>query len=99
MSRNEFSTEVGRKASRKLTELHRKKRSIWYGFGMFGIIGWSVSVPTVLGAVSGAWLDAHHPGKHPYTLALLMAGLVLGCFNAWYWVHREMRDIHETNEE
>ena len=56
---------------------------------MMGMIGWSVVVPTLIGAALGRWLDTHYPGTHPWTLALLMAGLVLGCFNAWYWVRKE----------
>ena len=43
---------------------------------MMGLIGWSVVVPTLLGAALGIWLDKHHPGKHSWTLALLVAGLV-----------------------
>ena len=42
---------------------------------MMGLIGWSVAVPTVLGAALGLWLDQHYPGTHSWTLALLMAGL------------------------
>lgn len=94
-----FSREVGEKETRKLKEQHREKRSIWYGFGMFGLIGWSVAVPTVLGALLGIWLDNRHPGARSYTLALLIAGLVLGCFNAWYWVNKEMKDMHEEEED
>jgi ATP synthase protein I len=53
---------------------------------MFGMVGWSVALPTVFGALLGAWLDRHHPNGHSWTLALLVAGLVLGCANAWHWV-------------
>jgi len=98
-SQSDFSREVGKKASRKLKEQRKEKRSIWSGFGMFGIIGWSVAVPTVLGAVLGRWLDVHHPGKHVYTLALLLGGLVIGCFNAWYWVSKEMRDMEDKDDD
>ena len=42
---------------------------------MMGLIGWSVVVPTLLGAALGIWLDERHPGAHSWTLALLVAGL------------------------
>lgn len=58
---------------------------------MMGLIGWSVVVPTLLGAALGRWLDTHHRGTHPWTLALLVAGLVLGCAIAWHWVAKEDR--------
>ena len=47
---------------------------------MMGLIGWSVAVPTLLGAALGLWLDQHHPGKHSWTLALLVAGLAARLF-------------------
>ena len=61
-----------------------------------------VVVPTLLGAALGLWLDKHYPGKQSWTLALLVAGLTLGCFNAWHWVAKEdkaMRDEREDHDE
>jgi len=31
---------------------------------MMGLIGWSVVVPTLLGAAFGIWLDNRHPGDY-----------------------------------
>ena len=77
-------------------------QGVWFGLGMMGLVGWSVTVPTLLGAALGIWLDQHHPGKHAWTLALLIAGLCIGCLNAWHWVAREektMRDEQEDNND
>ena len=96
-----LSQEVGAKAKRKL-KARRNEPGVWFGLGMMGLIGWSVAVPTLLGAALGIWLDAHYAGKHPWTLALLMAGLAIGCLNAWHWVakeDKEMRDEQEDNDE
>jgi len=60
---------------------------------MMGMIGWSVTVPTLLGALLGAWLDKHHPSGHSWTLTLLLSGLVLGCWNAWHWTAREDKEL------
>ena len=30
---------------------------------MMGLVGWSVVVPTLLGAALGIWLDHRHPGQ------------------------------------
>jgi ATP synthase protein I len=46
---NEFSKEVGEKAQRKLKALHNDKKSVWFGLGMMGIVGWTIVVPTLLG--------------------------------------------------
>ncbi len=93
--------QVGAKAARKL-KARKSKQGVWFGLGMMGLVGWSVVVPTLLGAALGLWLDKHHPGKQSWTLALLVAGLTLGCFNAWHWVAKEdkaMRDEREGDDE
>jgi ATP synthase protein I len=66
---------------------------------MIGLIGWSVVVPTLLGAALGIWLDAHHPGRHAWTLALMVGGLSLGCLNAWHWIEQEDKAMHQENSD
>ena len=102
-SKNEttFAGEIGAKAARKL-KARKSTQGVWFGLGMMGLVGWSVVVPTLLGAALGIWLDKHHPGKHPWTLALLVVGLAVGCLNAWHWVAKEekaMRDETKDNDE
>ena len=99
-SKNEptFAGAIGAKATRKL-KARKSTQGVWFGLGMMGLVGWSVVVPTLLGAALGLWLDEHHPGTHSWTLALLVAGLVVGCWNAWHWVAQEdqaMRDEQEN---
>jgi ATP synthase protein I len=96
-----FAAQVGAKAARKL-KARNSTQGVWFGLGMMGLVGWSVVVPTLLGAALGIWLDKHHPGKHAWTLALLVAGLAIGCLNAWFWVAKEekaMRDEQEDDHE
>ena len=96
-----FAGQVGAKAVRKL-KARKSTQGVWFGLGMMGLIGWSVAVPTLLGAALGIWLDKHHPGKHAWTLALLVGGLMIGCLNAWHWVAKEekaMRDEQGDNDE
>jgi ATP synthase protein I len=87
----QFRQQIDAKLARKLDARGQPARIVWFGLGMMGLVGWSVTVPTLLGAVLGAWLDRHHPARHSWTLALLVAGLTLGCWNAWHWVTRESR--------
>ena len=93
-----FSREVGAKAARKLKARRNPTQGVWLGLGMMGLIGWSVVVPTLLGAALGIWLDNRHPGKHSWTLALLVAGLVIGCLNAWRWVSKEDEEMGEEQD-
>ena len=94
-----LAAQVGAKAARKLKARRKTAPVVWSGLGMMGLIGWSVVVPTLLGAGLGVWLDEHHPGKHAWTLALLMAGLALGCLNAWHWVANEDKAIREDEAD
>jgi ATP synthase protein I len=94
-----LSQSIGAKAARKLKARRNAGKGVWFGLGMMGLIGWSVVVPTLLGAAIGIWLDTHYPGKHAWTLALLVAGLVLGCFNAWHWVAQESKEIRDEQED
>ncbi len=91
--------QIEAKANRKLKARRNPAPGVWFGLGMMGLIGWSVVVPTLLGAVIGSWLDSRHFGGHSWTLALLVAGLTLGCFNAWTWVAREDKAIHEERDD
>lgn len=94
-STNGLADAVGGKAVRKLKAQRSSTSGVWFGLGMMGLIGWSVVVPTLLGAALGIWLDQHHPGTHAWTLALLVAGLALGCANAWHWVAKEDEAMRE----
>lgn len=94
-----LAEQVGAKAARKLRARRKDRPVVWSGLGMMGLIGWSVVIPTLLGAGLGIWLDEHYPGKHTWTLALLMAGLTLGCLNAWRWVAKEDEAIRKDEAD
>ena len=93
-----LSRQVGAKAARKLHAHHKGDQSVFFGLGMMGLVGWSIVVPTLLGVGMGVWLDGYAPGKHSWTLALLLAGLVVGCLNAWLWVTKEEQAIARSEE-
>jgi ATP synthase protein I len=82
---------IGRKAERKRKARDEPKRGLWFGLGMFGLVGWSVAIPTVAGVALGVWLDSLFGDRVSWTLTLLFVGVVLGCVNAWWWVRRESR--------
>ncbi|MCA9506998.1 MAG: AtpZ/AtpI family protein [Myxococcales bacterium] len=94
---SEFSKKIQASSKRKLRAKKHSKNVVWFGLGMMGIIGWSIAIPTLIGAFIGIWLDNKYPTKHSWTLTLLVVGLVFGCFNAWHWVKREEKEI--TKEE
>lgn len=83
--------EIGHRAARKQRARDRRARSAWFGLGMFGLVGWSVAIPTILGIILGMSMDAHWPSHHSWTLTMLITGVILGCLNAWYWIKQESR--------
>jgi len=93
MTEKPFVQAIAAKAARKLKARGNPNRGVWSGLGMMGLIGWSVVLPTLAGAAFGMFLDKRHPGEHSWTLALLVAGLVIGCFNAWHWVAKEDKEM------
>jgi len=93
----EFSLEVGKKANRKI-RARNNPTGVWFGLGMMGLIGWSVVVPTLLGAAIGTWLDKRFPAGHSWTLVFLVAGLCIGCLNAWHWMSKQHHDMQEEQE-
>jgi ATP synthase protein I len=59
------------------------RQSIWKSIAVLGTVGWSVTIPTIVGVALGLWLDRRWPMGFSWTLTLLTAGLVIGCVNAW----------------
>ncbi|MBK1851325.1 AtpZ/AtpI family protein [Marinobacter sp. 1-4A] len=62
------------------------------GLGAFGIIGWSIAVPTVGGAFLGLWLNDVAPQNFSWPIALILGGVVAGGIIAWSWIEREGPD-------
>lgn len=86
-----FRAEVARKAERRRKAMRAQDRGVWFSLGLFGLVGWSIAIPTLLGVALGVWMDARWPGRISWTLTLLFVGIVVGCINAWYWIKQESR--------
>ena len=95
---DKFSEEVAKFEKRKIKARKRRGENVWYGLGMFGLVGWAVSVPTLIGLALGLWLDSKVEGQISWTLMCLFIGVVLGCLNAWYWVSKERERIEKDKE-
>ena len=102
---NILKEQVEKKADRRRWAKTQKSSDVWFGFGMFGLIGWAVAIPTIIGITFGIWLDHTWPvGRISWTVSLLFVGIILGCMNAWHWVNRERQlesrsDFNSENKE
>lgn len=65
------------------------ERSIGQNLAMIGALGWTIVTPTLIGIFVGRWLDRVFVSGIFWTLALLVAGLALGCFLGWKRMYRE----------
>lgn len=97
--RKELCRKVRAKEARKMRARQQKDHSVWFGLGMFGLVGWSVAIPTLVGVALGVWIDLKWASRYSWTLMLLIIGIGVGCLNAWFWVSRERKIIEEEIEE
>lgn len=94
-----YLEKIERKEKRRIKGQSRKNRAIWMGFGLFGVVGWSVMIPTIIGIAIGLWADRTWPGPISWTLTFLFLGIILGCWNAWYWVQKERKEIEKEQQD
>ena len=94
-----FLRHIAAKETRRRKAQRIGTQSAWSGVAMFGIVGWSVAAPTLVGALAGLWIDKHYPSPRSWTLALLVAGLVVGCAIASHWVSKEYKRIKKDEED
>ncbi len=89
-----FAKAIANKERRKLYARQVKPHGgVWFGLGFAGLIGWSIVAPTLLAMALGIWIDFRFPSQFSWTLALMLAGLTIGCLIAWEWVSQEQERI------
>ena len=88
-----FLEDVEDKARRKL-KARQSRKSVWFAVGMFGMVGWAVALPTLMGIALGIWVDQQVNSQYSWKLMVLTTGLALGCWNGWYWVTKESQKRH-----
>lgn len=77
---------------RRAERMQRTRKEAQYsplsGLGVFGVIGWSVAIPTVGGAFLGMWLNRVAPQSFSWPIALILGGVVVGAMVAWSWIDK-----------
>lgn len=98
-SKDQFAKQINRKAKRKAKVNRQPDPPFWSSFSLFGVVGWSVAIPTVLAVAVGIWLDRRIQDQHSWTLVMIPIGLVIGCAIAWHWISHEQRQIEKDERE
>lgn len=96
---SDLARKVAEKSARKLKSRRNASQKAWFGLGMMGLVGWSVAVPTLIGVFVGIWIDSTGKSRYSWTFMLLVAGIVIGCLNAWHWLSKEEKDLRDEEEQ
>lgn len=91
-SSEEELLEKIKKDSTKKIKAQKEGSEIMFGLGLFGIVGWSIAIPTVAGIALGVFLDKRFTQSFSWTLTLLFVGVIMGSFNAWRWIKEKTGD-------
>ena len=83
-----FAKRIAMREALKIRARRQGDQTIWFGLGVFGVVGWSVAIPTLAGVALGLWIDRMWPSQFSWALMLLIGGVMLGCLNAWFWVKK-----------
>ena len=86
---DELRRIVLHKSVRRARARRRGSANIWSFMGMFGLVGWTVAIPTLLGLALGVYLDGRIDSSVSFTITFLIVGVAIGISMAWYWVRRE----------
>ncbi|MFP4661402.1 MAG: AtpZ/AtpI family protein [Halanaerobiales bacterium] len=90
-SQEKFLAKIEKDVVKKI-KARKKGNEILFGIGVFGIVGWSIAIPTVICIALGVYLDGKLQSDFSWTLTLLFAGVIIGCINAWYWVKQKSEE-------
>lgn len=90
---SELEEIVRRKSIRRERARRGGGVSIWSYLGTFGLVGWTVAVPTLLGLVIGIYVENRWAaGSNRVAITGLVLGAAVGSAMAWYWVRRESEE-------
>jgi len=93
---DELRRIVLHKSVRRARARRRGRDNVWSYMGMFGLVGWTVAVPTLLGVALGVFLDNRVDSSISFTITFLVVGGAVGAWMAWYWIRRESEGDDES---
>lgn len=92
-----FEQQIERRQIRLRRARSRGDRTIAIGLGTFGLVGWTIAVPLVLGTLAGLWLDGKTGSGIRWTLSFMLLGLIIGATNVWSWLERQRREEEDES--
>lgn len=84
------------KSVRRARARRRGPTNVTSYMSMFGLVGWTVATPTLLGLAFGRYLDGRVDSSVSFTITFLVVGVAVGVSMAWYWIRRESEGEHRS---
>lgn len=91
-SSEEALLEKIEKDAAKKNKAQEEGSEIMFGLGLFGIVGWSIAIPTILGIALGVFLDKKIPQSFSWTISLLFLGVIIGSLITWRWLSEKSKE-------
>jgi ATP synthase protein I len=86
---NDMRRAVELRESRSRRWEEEGERPLWKNLSMIGALGWLIVIPTLLGVLTGRWLDQTFDTGIVFTGALIVVGVTLGGVLAWQRISSE----------
>lgn len=84
-NQEKFKDKIETEAIKKI-KAKKEGDQILFGLGAFGIVGWSIAVPTLALTFLGIYFDKISSTSISWTITMMLLGLAIGLLNAWYWI-------------
>ena len=86
---NGMTAAVRQQRERRQKWLREGEPSMARFVGQIGVLGWIIVAPTLIGLFIGRWLDHRFGTGIFWSAPLLLVGVVIGCWSAWKWMHKQ----------
>ena len=90
-----FLRTLATKERRTVEAEEDKEPEDWRGVEKFGMVGWSITAPVLVGLLLGWVLDRLTGHHHLWVTVFFFIGLIGGCATTVYWLFAEYRQIEE----
>ena len=84
-----ITTAVRRQSERRQQWVRAGDPSVARFVGQIGVLGWIIVTPILIGLFIGRWLDQKLGTGIFWSAPLLLVGVVIGCWSAWTWMHKQ----------
>lgn len=88
---DDLLVKVEQQAKKKIRAKKLGKRRM-SGFAYFGVVGWLIVMPTLLGIFIGIFLDKNIKTSFSWTVMFIFIGVIVGSINTWRWLNENSKD-------